>query len=470
MGKHGKSEIRALPGNGLSEASRLSMPARQSIFPQSETQSAAAYQIVHEQLLPGENSRRNLATFCQVWPDPELRQLMSECMDRNLFDRSEHPHIAELESHCIHMIADLWNSLDAANALGCSTTGSSEAAMLGALALKRRWQRKHGRRANEKQLNLVCGPVQICWHKLARYFDLELREIPCERNSLMMSPEEVVKRCDENTIGVVPTFGVTFTLQYEPVQAVADALDDFEEQSGLDIPIHVDAASGGFVAPFVHPSVIWDFRIPRVKSINASGHKFGLAPLGCGWIIWREPHDFPEDLIFGVKYLGGNMQTLALTFSRPGGQIASQYYNFLRLGREGYTRVTQGCLDVGAWISDEIAKFEDLDIVYDGRGGVPGCCWTMAGSKDSGFDLYDLSDQLRLSGWHIPAYPMPPNRSDLVVQRVLARFCFSRDLAERLVRDLDSAIRHFEKPTSPRSFARPAAELSRAARCSSFED
>ena len=179
-----------------------------------------------------------------------------------------------------------------------------------------------------------------------------------------MSPEEAIRRCDENTIGVVPTLGITHTLQYEPVQEISFALDDLEEELGLDIPIHVDAASGGFIAPFIHPSVVWDFRLPRVKSINASGHKFGLAPLGCGWAIWREKRDLPEELIFRVKYLGGNMPTFALNFSRPGGQVVAQYYNFVRLGREGYTKITQSCADVGAWFADQVAKlgFFDFDL------------------------------------------------------------------------------------------------------------
>jgi glutamate decarboxylase len=287
--------------------------------------------------------------------------------------------------------------------------------------------------------------VQICWHKFARYFEVELREIPCEGSRLMMSPAEVVKRCDENTIGVVATLGLTFTLQYEPVQAVAMALDDLEEEAGLDIPLHIDGASGGFVAPFIHRDLIWDFRIPRVKSINASGHKFGLAPLGCGWALWREAHDLPPELIFRVKYLGGNMPSLGLNFSRPGGQNVSQYYNFVRLGREGYMRILKGCAEVGAWLSEQVAKLGPLEPVYDGRGGIPGCCWRIRRGLKPGFTLYDLADRLRVRGWQVPAYPMPANRQDLVVQRVVARLGLSRDLAGLLVEDLQRAIRHFEE-------------------------
>jgi glutamate decarboxylase len=290
----------------------------------------------------------------------------------------------------------------------------------------------------------------------ARYFDVELRQIPCEGRRLLMSPEEVIKRCDENTIGVVPTLGATYTLQYEPVQKVAMALDDLEEERGLDIPIHVDAASGGFIAPFIHPSVVWDFRIPRVKSINASGHKFGLAPVGCGWIAWRGARDLPEELIFKVKYLGGGMRVFSLNFSRPSGQIAAQYYNFVRLGRAGYTRINQGCADVAVWFADQLRKLEMLELIHDGHGGIPGCTWTIKRGTNPGFTLYDLANQLRFKGWQVPAYPLPPKREDLVVQRVVTRLGMSRDLAGLLMQDLQRSIQQIKK--NPRSKSQTAAD------------
>jgi glutamate decarboxylase len=408
-------------------------------------------------LLDG-NSRQNLATFCQTWVEQEISQLMEECLGKNLVDRDEYPQIAELETRCIHMLADLWRSPDAANAPGCFTSGSSEAAMLGGLALKWNWRKRRraaGKRAS--QPNIVCGPAHVCWPKFARYFDVELRQIPCEGQRLIMSPEEVIKRCDENTIGVVPTLGTTYTLQYEPVQRVSLALDDLEEETGLSIPIHVDAASGGFIAPFIHPSVVWDFRLPRVRSINASGHKFGLAPLGCGWIVWRESQDLPKDLIFRIKVLGGTMPTFALNFSRPGGQVASQYYNFVRLGKEGYTRITQDCADVGKWIAQQLSKLGVFDLIYDGQDGIPGCCWTTKDSQETTFTLYDLADRLRVRGWQVPAYPMPANRKDLVVQRILSRLGVSRDLAELLVADIQRAVEYFEENPSPKALTRKLA-------------
>ena len=290
----------------------LSVVMPKSKMPEKEHDPRHAYQAVHDELMLDGNARQNLATFCQTWLEPEIHQLMDECISKNMIDKDEYPQTAELESRCVHMLADLWNAPDDARAIGCSTTGSSEAAMLGGMALKWKWREKMkaaGKPADKP--NLICGPVQICWHKFARYWDIELREVPLEGDRLYMTPEEAVKRCDENTIGVVPTLGITFTCAYEPVKEISDALDQLQKDTGLDIPIHVDAASGGFLAPFVDPELEWDFRLPRVKSINTSGHKYGLAPLGVGWVIWRDKEDLPEDLIFWVNYLGGNMPTFA---------------------------------------------------------------------------------------------------------------------------------------------------------------
>jgi len=415
-------------------------------FPKVERDPRHVYQAVRDELMLDGNSRQNLATFCSTWIEPEVHRLMDECIDKNMIDKDEYPQTAEVEARCVHMLADLWHAPDAKSTMGCSTSGSSEAAMLGGMAMKWRWREKMRVRGKAvHQPNMVCGPVQICWHKFARYWDVELREIPMEGDRLIMTPEEVVKRCDENTIGVVPTLGVTFTCQYEPVKAVAGALDALHKNTGLDIPIHVDGASGGFLAPFANPDLEWDFRLPRVKSINVSGHKFGLAPLGVGWVIWREKEDLPEDLIFRVNYLGGNMPTFALNFSRPGGQIVAQYYNFLRLGREGYRKIHRACYHTAAYLADEIRKMGPFNVIYDGRGGIPALCWSLKEGINPGFTLYDLADRLRSRGWQVPAYSMPANREDLVIQRILVRHGVSRDLGDLLLADMGRCIAYFEK-------------------------
>ena len=259
MPLHEKNSVRDNLNDEVYASADLSVAMPKYKFPDIEQDPRHAYSVVHDELMLDGNSRQNLATFCQTWAEPEVHQLMDECMDKNIIDRDEYPQTAEIEARCIHMLADLWNS----------PAGSSEAAMLGGMAMKRNWEAK--RKAAGKPIdkpNMITGPVQICWHKFARYWDIELREIPMEQGRLLMTSEEVLKRCDENTIGVVPTLGVTFTCQYEPVKAVADALDQLEKDKGLDIRMHVDGASGGFLAPFCAPELVWDFRIPRVKSIN----------------------------------------------------------------------------------------------------------------------------------------------------------------------------------------------------------
>ena len=248
--------------------------------------------MVRDDLMLEGNPRLNLATFCTTWVEAEARALMDDAITRNIVDKDEYPQTAEIEARCVRMLADLWNAPPGASAMGTSTTGSSEAAMLAGLAAKHRWRaarRAAGKPAGEP--NLVSGPVQVCWEKFARYFDVELREAPMTQASYLLTPEQVLARTDENTIAVVVTLGQTFTGLYEDVAAISRALDELEARTGLSVPIHVDAASGGFLAPFVTPELVWDFRLPRVRSINASGHKMGLAPLGCGWALWRDAAD-----------------------------------------------------------------------------------------------------------------------------------------------------------------------------------
>jgi len=425
-------------------------------LPEGASAAQPLYNLVHDELLLDGNSRQNLATFCTTWSEPEVRRLMEESIDKNMIDKDEYPQTAEIENRCVHMIADLWHAPGAWKTVGCSTTGSSEACMLGGLALKWRWRKRRlAAGKSDARPNFVCGPVQVCWEKFARYFDVEIRQVPLLGDALGLQPEDLRQYCDENTIGVVATLGVTFTGIYEPVAALALALDELQRESGLDIPIHVDAASGGFIAPFIERKLEWDFCIDRVKSISASGHKYGLAPLGVGWVIWRDGEQLPEELIFRVDYLGGDMPTFALNFSRPGGQIIAQYYNFLRLGREGYTRIQQACSDTAQWLAGEIAKLDPLELVYDGKGALPLVCYKLKGGVDHGFTLYDLSERVRLRGWLIASYPLPAKRQATVIQRILIRHGVSRDLAQLLLDDLGRALKHLQANPVPHSTAGP---------------
>ena len=441
---HAKETVRPDLEDDIFASHDLSLAMPKYRLPEGEHDPRHVYQMVADELMLDGNSRQNLATFCQTWLEPEVHRLMDLTLDKNMIDKDEYPQTAELEARCVHILADLWHSPDSNNTLGTSTTGSSEAAMLGGLALLWKWRER--RRLAGKPTdrpNLVTGPVQICWHKFARYWDVELREIPMDGDRLLMTPDEALKRVDENTIGVVPTLGVTFTCDYEPVKAVAAALDALQAETGLDVPIHVDGASGGFVAPFVDPDLEWDFRLPRVKSINTSGHKYGLAPLGVGWVIWRDAEELPADLIFKVNYLGGEMPTFALNFSRPGGQIAAQYYDFLRLGRAGYRKIHESCYETARYLADEIGRMGPFELIYDGRGGLPALTWKLREDREHGFTLFDLADRLRTTGWLVPAYTLPVNRQDLPVQRILVRHGFSRDLASLLLDDYRRAIAHF---------------------------
>jgi glutamate decarboxylase len=328
--------------------------------------------------------------------------------------------------------------------------------MLGGLALKWKWRKRReaeGKPADKP--NLICGPVQICWHKFARYFDIELRELPILEGNVGMVPEQVADAVDENTIGVVATLGVTFTCAYEPVAGISAVLDSVAADTGFDIPIHVDAASGGFVAPFLHPDVLWDFRLPRVKSINASGHKYGLSPLGVGWVIWRDTSDLDDELIFNVDYLGGQVPTFALNFSRPAGEIVAQYFEFLRLGREGYTNVQKNCAETAQFLAEAIEKTGHFDILYGGHGGLPAVCYSLKQDKPRSYTLYDVSERMRMRGWQIASYPLPANRNDLVVQRVMVRHGMGRDLMTLLVDDLKRTIDYFDRNPVMHSEAGP---------------
>src|SRR5579872_5605217 len=276
-----------------------------------------------------------------------------------------------------------------------------------------------------------------------------MREVPMAPGRYGMDPASMLERVDENTIMVVPTLGVTYTGAYEPVQAMASALDGLQADTGLDIDIHVDAASGGFLAPFCAPDVAFDFRLPRVKSISASGHKFGLAPLGVGWVVWRDASELPQDLIFDVNYLGGNMPTFSLNFSRPGGSVIAQYYNFLRLGRSGYRKIHQSGFANAQFLAREIAAMGPFEMIYEGQGGIPGLAWKLREGEEHPFTLFDLADRLRTTGWQVPAYTLPKNREDLAIQRIIVRHDFSRDLAGLLLEDYKQALQHLAKHPTP---------------------
>jgi len=424
----------------------------------------AALQVVRDELTLDGNAILNLATFVTTRMEPEAGQLMADCFSKNMIDKDEYPQTAELERRCVNILAHLWHAPAASSAAavgddsagddsagddsatgpatGCSTTGSSEACMLGGLALLWRWRARHETVPGSPAVkpNLVMGAnVQVCWEKFCRYWQVEPRLVPMEPGRLHLTGAEAAARCDENTIGVVAILGSTMDGSYEPVAEIAAALDGLQGRTGLDVPIHVDAASGGFVAPFLAPDLEWDFRLPRVASINTSGHKYGLVYPGVGWIIWRDAAALPEDLIFKVNYLGGEMPTFALNFSRPGSQVAAQYYNFIRLGYEGYRIVQLACQEVAKYLAGEIAAMGPFELLTDGS-DLPVLAFRLADPAGAGYSVFDLSERLRLRGWLIPAYTFPANMQDTAVLRIVVRNGFSRDLADLLISDLRTQV------------------------------
>jgi len=408
-----------------------------------------AYQMVHDELMLDGNARLNLATFVTTWMEPQAEKLMSECFDKNMIDKDEYPQTAELEMRCVEILSRLWHAPEATQATGCSTTGSSEAAMLGGLALKRRWsQRRRAQGKPTDRPNLVMGiNVQVCWEKFANYWDVEMRLVPMEVGRYHLTADEAVKLCDENTIGVVAILGSTFDGGYEPVKEICVALDRLQATTGLDIPVHVDGASGAFVAPFVDPDLEWDFTLPRVVSINASGHKYGLVYPGVGWVIWRDADALPADLIFWVNYLGDNMPTFALNFSRPGAQVVAQYYNFLRLGFDGYRKVQQYARDVATRLSAMIEELGPFELITRGD-ELPVFAFTVKGDIDN-FSVFDVSNAMRERGWLLPAYTFPANCEDVAALRVVVKRGFSHDMADMLVHDLTRQLPRLQRQPEP---------------------
>jgi glutamate decarboxylase len=434
--EHNRPDLTVVPR--FTRQGMLDVP--KSKLPEAPMLPQTALEIVRDEVMLDGNARCNLATFVTTWMDEEADALYAATVDKNMIDKDEYPQTADIENRCVHMLADLWHAPEPESAVGTSTTGSSEGCMLGGLALKRRWQL--ARKAQSKPIdrpNIVMGSnVQVVWEKFANYWDVEPRYVPVEGDVFHLTTDRLLDYVDENTIGVVAILGSTMDGTYEPVAEICALLDQYQADTGIDVPVHVDAASGGFIAPFIQPDIVWDFRLERVHSIQSSGHKFGLVYPGVGWVLWRKPEYLPDELVFHVNYLGGDMPTFALNFSRPGAQVALQYYQFLRLGKEGYRLVQQTCQDVAVHISDALQAMPEFEVIAPGT-DLPVVTFSVSPSV-SKYTAYDVSRKLREAGWLVPAYTMPPNREDLVVLRAVVRNGFSHDMAELFLRDLKAAI------------------------------
>ncbi|MFD6396835.1 glutamate decarboxylase [Nocardia sp. NPDC060249] len=428
---------------------RLSMaPVPALRMPEECMDPDVAYRFIHDELMLDGSSRLNLATFVSTWMDPQAEKLMAETFDKNMIDKDEYPATAAIEQRCVCMVADLFHAEglrddDPSSATGVSTIGSSEAVMLAGLAMKWLWREKVGDGWKGRTPNMVMGSnVQVVWEKFCRYFDVEPRYLPMEKGRYVITPEQVLDNVDEDTIGVVAILGTTFTGELEPISDICAALDKLAADAGLDIPVHVDAASGGFVVPFLHPDLLWDFRLPRVVSINVSGHKYGLTYPGIGFVVWRGPEYLPDDLVFRVNYLGGDMPTFTLNFSRPGNQVIGQYYNFLRLGRFGYSLVMQSLSQTARWLGDQLRASGHFEVITDGS-AIPVISFRLSGNPD--YTEFDVSHALRSYGWQVPAYTLPDNATDIAVLRVVVREGFSADMARALSDDITASLGHLDE-------------------------
>ncbi len=424
----------------------MTAPIPKYKLPQRSSPSDVAYRLIHDEVSIDGRPAQNLATFCTTWMEPEADRLIAEGMHYNLADDDEYPHVAAIQERCVNMLANLFHApvTEEGGAVGTATIGSSEAMMLAGLAMKFNWRerRKQAGLAADRP-NLVMGAnVQICWKKFARYFDVEPKFLPLEPGRYVVTPEQVFDAVDENSIGVCAVVGSTFTGEFEPVAAINDALTEVNNRNRWDIPIHVDGASGAMVAPFLYPDLEWDFRVPLVRSMNVSGHKYGLVYPGIGWVIWRNKSALPEELIFHVNYLGGDMPTFNLNFSRPASGVLAQYYNFLRLGHQGYTTIMEALKTNADYIRAQLAATNQFDIVSDDH-SLPLIAWTVKPEVE--YTAFDLSDKLRQRGWTVPAYTMPENAQDVTCLRVVVREGMSRDMADNLLRDVLWATKELEK-------------------------
>ncbi|KAH9951359.1 glutamate decarboxylase [Amylocystis lapponica] len=451
-------------------------------IPSKGTDAESAYQLIHDELSLDGNPALNLASFVHTWMPKQADQLMLENISKNLIDQDEYPMTQVLHTRCVSILADLWHAPSSQQAIGTATTGSSEAIQLGGLAMKRIWQEKRkaaGKSIHEPGPNIVMGAnAQVALEKFARYFDVECRLVPVSKEShYRLDPERAMQYVDENTIGVYVILGSTYTGHYEPVKEMATLLDKYEKESGNSVPIHVDGASGAFVAPFATPKLEWDFKIPRVVSINTSGHKFGLAYVGVGWVVWRAKQYLPKDLIFELHYLGSVEYSFSLNFSRPAHPIIAQYFNFVHLGFEGYRSVALDDLKNARLLSRALEKsglFEVLSDIHRPVGSVmngvtkamgfdeenvenyvPGLPVVSFRFSDSYCGKYPEVQQkwvqtlLRAKGWIVPNYELAPDLQNTEILRVVVRENLSAVMVDRLVADIIEVVEGLAEQDSP---------------------
>ena len=426
-------------------------------IPDGPTNPEIAYQMVKDETFAQTQPRLNLATFVTTYMDEYATRLMNEAININYIDETEYPRIAVMNGKCINIIANLWNTPEkAAWKTGALAIGSSEACMLGGIAAWIRWRERRQKEGKpfDKPNFVISTGYQVVWEKFAQLWQIEMRQVPLTLEKTTLDPQEALKMCDENTICIVPIQGVTWTGLNDDVEALDAALDEFNARTGYNIPIHVDAASGGFILPFLDPERKWDFSLKWVLSISTSGHKFGLVYPGLGWVVWKDKQWLPDVMSFSVNYLGAEISQVGLNFSRPAAQILGQYYQFIRLGFEGYKEIQANSLAIAKYIHDTVGEMAEFR-PYSPEVPNPIVAWLMKPDyqKTAKWTLFDLQDKLAQKGWMVPAYTLPADIQDIVVMRVLCKQGFSRDMADQLIGDIRFALKELnalEYPTPTR--------------------
>jgi glutamate decarboxylase len=425
-------------------------------FPEQSLPPDTAYELIHTGLMLDGRETLNLASFVTTWMEPQAEKLIHDSLRKNHIDHEEYPAASLVEEACVHMLGDLFNAPDPAEVVGVATIGSSEAIMLGLLAHKRSWRdRRRAAGLPTGRPNVVFGAeTHVVWDKFADYFDVEMRKIPMRPDRFVMSPDDVAEQVDENTIAVGVVLGTTHIGESDPIAEINDRLVQLKSEKGWDIPIHVDGASGAFIAPFAHPNEVFDFRLEQVASINASGHKYGLVYPGVGWLVFRDQSKLPENLVFSVNYLGGAQPTYTFNFSRGSAMIQAQLYNFIRLGRSGYESIVTTMLDNARHLNEQLEKSGWFEILNP---GLSEPVVTFRLKDDSTFDVYHLSARLREHGWIVPAYSLPPDAQDVHLMRVVVRIDLSRQMIDILIHDIEDACAHLseEKPGKRKQNASP---------------
>jgi len=405
-----------------------------------------AMRIINQEIVLDGIPERNLATFVTTWMEPEAQQVIAENLHRNFIDHAEYPETAEIEQRCIRMLAKLYHA--PGETTGARTQGSSEAIMLGALSLKWKWRerREAAGKPTDKPNLVFGGDVHVVWEKFCRYFDVEPRIVPLQPGKYVIGPADVEPHVDENTIGVAAVLGTTFTGHSDDIGGINDLLVAIRDERGLDVPLHIDAASGGFVWPFIYPDTAWDFRLEQVRSINVSGHKFGMVYPGIGWLIFREKADLAEDLVFYENYLGKTDATFTLNFSTGSAMVLAQYYNLIRFGHDGYTFVMEVMKKNSQYLGGRLAEVGPFEIVGGDAEQLPVVAFRIADDADVPYDEFDIAWQVAAErGWMLPAYTMPKNADDVKMLRALVKLNLSRELVGTLADDIVQACETLEK-------------------------